>query len=788
MLKKSSLINAILNVQSDEWSTVITAWLLRFFYFFGYILGWTILTALFVSRFGVEKLPLLYIFNAGLVMLSTFYFTKLVRFFSNSELINLTLLLGAGLLFAASFLINISTGLFIAAILLANSIFLAQLEIFIFSFTEDLFTPLEAERLFPIIESGELLGAVLGGLSVTFLSHIFPPQKLIFFWILALLSISAIIYFLPHEANSLPRLTRRHTLKNKASHELTKTTDYIKSVSFLSKLAVIVGLFWMLFYLVQFQFTYFITENVRAALQPGQSLESALTAEIGKLEAMLHTTGFIVQFFIAGRLISSIGTIKSLLIQPVLSIAGGLAVLIYPGFITAFIARNNLEIGRSTHLNAYHNTFYAVRHSMRNQVREYFEGYTRQIGIIVGMVGLLIFQFTISSIAASYQLNLSIVIIALVSIFLVIKAKPAYTSYARSHITSPTSSETQKSAISILLQNGHTKEYDQLFTKDLIKILSEKTSAPEVKVEALKLLTKIQNPKALSSIVAAISDKSRDVRTQAVHSLSIFNKKSIKPDTLQKIVERLEDLAISDAERETRIAAIRSLIKLSPRQAKSFISNAITRALPNLSDYIYAASLLKSPEIIPSIKPFLSSDSTKIKSSALISLWQLSHNHEYLNSHLAEFLNPKSSQDHLTLINILSKINYPAGEKILTKYLNSKNSEHKRNATFALAKKLNPAAIPTLANYLSDPNSPDHQVSKQLVRTLPHKFQRRIHSQMHTQLTSKVRDIITKSGVKFLEDLSKNDLLQLKYAYAATNDHQALIDIEHLMQQQKNNA
>ena len=50
-----SLINKLFNVSDSEWPRIFVSWAVTFLYRFGFVIGWTIITAMFVSRFGINN-------------------------------------------------------------------------------------------------------------------------------------------------------------------------------------------------------------------------------------------------------------------------------------------------------------------------------------------------------------------------------------------------------------------------------------------------------------------------------------------------------------------------------------------------------------------------------------------------------------------------------------------------------------------------------------------------------------------------------------------------------------
>ncbi len=78
----------------------------------------------------------------------------------------LMILFAAVCLFLASFVYSSSQFAFFTFVLIAESIFLAQFNVFIPILVVDRFTPLESQKTFPFVESADTAGMMLGGVIV----------------------------------------------------------------------------------------------------------------------------------------------------------------------------------------------------------------------------------------------------------------------------------------------------------------------------------------------------------------------------------------------------------------------------------------------------------------------------------------------------------------------------------------------------------------------------------------------------------------------------------------------
>ena len=181
------LLSRIFNIAPSQWPRVTECWFITLFFKMGGAIGLTIITSAFIGRFGIVYLPVLLIVSALLIILSTFFFEHLIMKVKREVLMISMLFVASLSLFAASFFYESSPIAFFTFLIIAESFFLAQFNIFIPILVGDRFTPLESQNTFPLVESGETIGGIIGGTLVGLFATRFPIQWFIYIWIGALI-------------------------------------------------------------------------------------------------------------------------------------------------------------------------------------------------------------------------------------------------------------------------------------------------------------------------------------------------------------------------------------------------------------------------------------------------------------------------------------------------------------------------------------------------------------------------------------------------------------------------
>lgn len=193
-------------------------------------------------------------------------------------------------------------------------------------FMADLFTSEQGKRLFGFITVGGSLGAILGPIITTFLA-----QKISTGW---LLLISAVMFELAAQCvRFFPAGFRKDdpaTPENEEEEaEKPIGGKFWDGVTNVCRSPYLLGLFgFILLYTLTSTWTYFQQSDLtRTAFTD----KGARTAFFAKLDLTVNTLTLLLQIFLTGRLMKSLGVTFTLLFMPVLSLFGFVAIGAAPG-------------------------------------------------------------------------------------------------------------------------------------------------------------------------------------------------------------------------------------------------------------------------------------------------------------------------------------------------------------------------------------------------------------------------------------------------------------------------
>lgn len=412
----------IIDVYEEEFSEVFVMWLLSFIYRVCMVLGWTVMVAFFVSQYGIIYLPVLFALHSFTNIVGSLLFGRFIHKFEKSHL-TLYLSLVTALVFAVNaFVYAVSPEVFLVTALIGVSLFLSQFKIVRSLFAEGIFSPTQAARVFPVIESAETIGILLGGSLVAVLSMVMPLNKIFLVMVvLMLLCVPTILYYMDKSILVPYRSLLEIPEKDIYVHEdevmdAKLIMTQLKNNKFVWYLFLIVLFQFIFFGILEYHFTFVVEEFSKSYHDTGE-LKSNLAADLGTIHAVFAAVVIFVQLLLTSRLLKSIGAVSTMLISPIVMILSVFGMLIGFGFPSVLLARFNQEVTHVLHYNGYHTSYYALSHEFRTAVIELLEGVVRPLGNLIAMITLFCLNFLVQDQFVLYSNVLSLFILGMVIVF-----------------------------------------------------------------------------------------------------------------------------------------------------------------------------------------------------------------------------------------------------------------------------------------------------------------------------------------------------------------------------------
>ncbi|MFA5352541.1 MAG: MFS transporter [Candidatus Gracilibacteria bacterium] len=799
--KTSSLgqyLSRIFNVAPHEIPRILLAWSVKFLFMIGFTIGWTMLTAMLVGRLGIGYLPLLYIANAGLVIFSTIFFSELIHRVGKRILTYLTIACGVILLVSAVIAFH-ATGdarVFLLLALVAESVFFAQLNILLSLFIEDLFSPLESARAFPLVETSEYIGGIVGGLLILGGLSFFHMEafELSFIWLAAIALIFPLLLLAKRISHKLPTL-ESHTISIKGLRSFQKFREggkQVKKIPFLASLAAVVMLQWMFLTMLNFQYTEALDTRVtqseeasaatHAAAPAANNHEELLTHGLSLLHIAFYTLALFTQLFLTSRVIGKLGIVKTLRLHPMIASAATVVMTLKFSFGSAVATKGLFEATTGIYNSAYHSSFYALKESVREHAKEFLEGLIRPLGVALGTGALLALQRVFAGYTLSFSINLTLLAAAVAMSYLLTRGKQQFTAVSQENLSLAGNHPAKFNSVEILSRPGHEKAAEILVAK-----LFEENESELLRVKILTTLGKMSNPATIPAILECFRSESENVKLAAVEALGDFRKLEATGITQifthHQVIDALKDLFQKENSPELRNAITRVFAKIGKNEIADFLLETLAAGGNGIrADILKVCAMFEDPGCAHYIEPYLTSDNPAVKANAIVALWKFPHYRLKLTPLLAELLAALDKPTQKAAIYTLGEIQVKAEEQRLLNYLaQPEDAELRLLAALALAKMQHSATPRILANYiLQGDETLSSEVKKQLVN-LPREIQKEVERIIHYRLSHQLHRLLIRSEVRNITELPREKLEEYRKIYATAADWEEVAKVDALL-------
>jgi HEAT repeat protein len=528
--RQISFWSKVFNVKGDEWPKILFSWLVRFFYRLGFVLIWTVVVGQFVTNYGIAALPYLFVFTAFFTLLGSLGSSTVVDRFSPKKMMVVNVLIAALVIAVTPVFFSPDEPLFIGLLMVTVVLFLKQFRLILGGYLEELFSPLQSERTFPLIEAADTIAGVVAGILLATLVDQIELVGLLNIASLSLIVIAPLLFtfvFPENVEEDRERSPKRYGLGVYSSLKAQfRDRTYLK---FLKGLILLILLQWFLFNILEFQYTKAVySKTSSVASDYGSGFEHAFIHDLGQLFALFSSLALLFQLFIGSRMISNLGIFGSSVVHAIVSFFSFIAMMANFNFSVSVFAKTNFTVTSVLHNNAYHSAYYGVHRESRARAREFLEGMVRPVGAILGTLCLIIFQNILSDLVIDFYLNLLMVLIAGVLFFVAYKQQRFYTNVAVATLKDDRELHEKLMALEILSQNGHKNGHN------ILRSVIFDTSLPiEARVLAVKSLSNFNSSLSLPILFEVVAlDKNEGLKLQfaavaVISSLGELNPKEI---------------------------------------------------------------------------------------------------------------------------------------------------------------------------------------------------------------------------------------------------------------------
>ena len=539
----------------SESTRIRLAWGLRFFYQVGLVTAWTILTALFVQHFGIDKILWLFAIEAFLYLISSLLASQLARRVSIDTYTYILLIGCISFVLGALgwvYLYEINEGFFAFAFI-AKSVFYNQLNIALYRRNEEFFSPTEAVKFMPIVESAVTIGAIAGAGMLVGSLYFMESLEVLIWWIMACVFMAWMVFYIPKSLHHVPKLKESLVEANEPFHLVIK--DALR-VSFVRHMIIFL-------FLQTIVFTYFdvvLTKDLQKeiahhseemAYHKGESgnlmphlqtsliksvetgvthvkektveavnyvshdfiMHETLAHDLGKFHLMFGIIALFVQFFLTSGILNRFGVVGSMAVNSTLVLLSGIGMALgYMHIKWASAVRHGTHsIGET----AYHVSYYSLFSQKREAIRLFLEGVIRPLGVL-----MIVFLLSVFS---PKELVVLMPLIGILLLLMCLHMKRAYTHLSSRNMQDHQVLSSKLHAIEVMGQRGHKGAVEALANQ-----LRGTEQHPLVRQKVIKTLTGVQSPLIIPTYVEILADKNEPEEVKVKILDSMFQMKNLK--------------------------------------------------------------------------------------------------------------------------------------------------------------------------------------------------------------------------------------------------------------------
>lgn len=462
--------------------------------------------ALFLSKLGVEQLPIAFLLVAFTAVLSSFAYSKALAKFLLREIIEVTLLssiillIGLGVLFKFNLLNGWTLYFFYVWVAIYAVLSASQFWVL----ANMVFNVREAKRLFGFIGSGAILGGIFGGYLTSVLAPFVASEMLLF------LAACLLVFCIP----LLRMIWKLRVVKLNAFKQKKRVTTHkerpfalIKKSKHLSYIALIIAVSVVVAKLVDYLFSDFAS----AAITDPE----ALTSFFGFWFSTFNLLSLGIQLFFTHRIVGIWGVGFSLILLPLGILLGCLLFLVFPELaIIVLIKAMDGVLKQSVNKSATELLTLPIPFDLKNKTKSFIDVVVDSIA--TGVAGfVLIFVVRGLELPSVYIIGIIILLVVL-WVYFIFQVRKEYFKTFRFNLEVVTE-KTNKATKAVVKKASTVQGMRSVF----------KNGTEEQILFMLQKLMEINDKRFLDDVQSLLQHPSSKVKTAAIQNLYYLNTKAM---------------------------------------------------------------------------------------------------------------------------------------------------------------------------------------------------------------------------------------------------------------------
>ncbi len=558
----TKLIRKILNINEGEGLKVFLMFSYIFLAIASLLIVKPVRNSLFLSHFGVEKLPYAFISVAVSAAIFTNFYSRYAKKIRLNILIFYTTVSSICFLIVFWILIflNSNEGWFYYFVYAWVALFGVITTSQFWLLANYVFNARQAKRLFGLIGAGAISGGIFGGYLTKFLAPIVGTGNLFFFCIFFLL-LCLVIMKKVWKQGARQTYSERIQQEKRIRKKLTtdKPFELLQKSKHLSYIAAIVSVGVIVANLVDYQFSAIASNIIKD--------EDNLTAFFGFWLSNLSIASLLIQLLLTGRSLKIFGVTTSLFFLPFGILIGALGILFDPRLWSAvFIKVCDGSFKQSIHKASLELLALPLPTSLKNQGKAFIDVFIDSLATGIGGIFLIIFtqQFGFSV----QQISFVLIIFIIIWFYLIKSVKQQYINSFRTAIEKR----------SIDLQDQYLNIQEASVLNNILKILDSKNERQILYI--LQLIENVKSERLIPYFKKLIKHRSHEIKIQTLRMMRNYEHIDFVDD-VRKLTQ--------DSNFNVKVEAIRSIYANSKNR-----NHDLEKLLVDQDIFIRSAALLSS--------------------------------------------------------------------------------------------------------------------------------------------------------------------------------------------------
>ncbi len=193
-----------------------------------------------------------------------------------------------------------------------------------------------------------------------------------------------------------------------------------------------------------------------------------------------------------------------------------------------------------------------------------------------------------------------------------------------------------------------------------------------------------------------------------------------------------------------------------------------------------SCQMFNDPDIVTYIEPYLRHKNSRVRSHALIALWEFQEQ-ETLRPHLHSFFESQDNESIIAGLYAVGELGDPTNQSLVSNFSNHENTEWKLHALIALAKLGDKNCFSPLMKMLFEK---DEELAKkvfEMLKRVPSKIREELLTHVQKEVALQVLNIVGHHPeVAVLQNLSVTRREYLRRLYTFANQHDNILVLEQL--------